>query len=482
MSDTSSDRSAHRIAAFAARERDPSPINLTLPEEMVPAARRSFPKKRSTHPRGASEEISLRLAESRLLSLVKDALSGSRGKLIVLCGPRNAGRERLFSEILPQTPSIDLMRPEDRKDAEEAPLSLLSSYAPFPTLLVRNIHLSPKFLSVMLDLAGKPDLREKLKMPKVVVADSFVRVPEVESAAERLSDVATLRIRTLTRGEMTGGGRDFLERLGTLDFPGKLSYDECNRGLVLGEAMRGGYPTCRDGTPDERHDFFHDLIRAVCHTDLPVISRLKNPQTLRKVYRMVGAASGEVLNLTQIARVLDIGRPLVRRCVEALESLYLVEAVPVWSGADRFERSIRSPKHVVTDSGWLCGLLGQCAVDPNVLPNVRPDDVRRLLSGWTWAQLAALVDDDSPWALRHFALRTGLTVEWLLEHRENGRLIALQTSSKENVGPEDFSMLAKFRSLVGEDQPVQSVLFYCGQSVRRYDGVGAAVPFAHLWR
>lgn len=246
--------------------------------------------------------------------------------------------------------------------------------------------------------------------------------------------------------------------------------------------MRGGYPTCRDGTPDERHDFFHDLIRAVCHTDLPVISRLKNPQTLRKVYRMVGAASGEVLNLTQIARVLDIGRPLVRRCVEALESLYLVEAVPVWSGADRFERSIRSPKHVVTDSGWLCGLLGQCAVDPNVLPNVRPDDVRRLLSGWTWAQLAALVDDDSPWALRHFALRTGLTVEWLLEHRENGRLIALQTSSKENVGPEDFSMLAKFRSLVGEDQPVQSVLFYCGQSVRRYDGVGAAVPFAHLWR
>ena len=35
MSDTSSDRSAHRIAAFAARERDPSPINLTLPEEMV---------------------------------------------------------------------------------------------------------------------------------------------------------------------------------------------------------------------------------------------------------------------------------------------------------------------------------------------------------------------------------------------------------------------------------------------------------------
>ena len=54
MSDTSSDRSAHRIAAFAARERDPSPINLTLPEEMVPAARRSFPKKRSTHSRGAS--------------------------------------------------------------------------------------------------------------------------------------------------------------------------------------------------------------------------------------------------------------------------------------------------------------------------------------------------------------------------------------------------------------------------------------------
>ena len=102
MSDTSSDRSAHRIAAFAARERDPSPINLTLLEEMVPAARRSFPKKRSTHSRGASEEISLRLAESRLLSLVKDALSGSRGKLIVLCGPGTPGGSDFFRRFFPK--------------------------------------------------------------------------------------------------------------------------------------------------------------------------------------------------------------------------------------------------------------------------------------------------------------------------------------------------------------------------------------------
>ena len=60
--------------------------------------------------------------------------------------------------------------------------------------------------------------------------------------------------------------------------------------------MHGGYPVGRLGTADQRHDFFHDLIRKVCAADLKTVSSVKNQMTLRKVYRMVGAASGEVLN------------------------------------------------------------------------------------------------------------------------------------------------------------------------------------------
>ena len=64
---------------------------------------------------------------------------------------------------------------------------------------------------------------------------------------------------------------------------------------------------------DERHDFFHDLIREICRLDLPSVSPLKNPLLLRKVYRMVGAVSGESVNLTHIAE--EIGRASCRERV-----------------------------------------------------------------------------------------------------------------------------------------------------------------------
>ena len=153
-------------------------------------------------------------------------------------------------------------------------------------------------------------------------------------------------MRTLSQGEITGGGHDFLERLRLLDFPSVVSYNESNRDLILSQAMRGGYPSGRDGTPDERHDFFHDLIREICRLDLPVVSPLKNPLLLREVYRMVGAASGENVNLTHIAEVLHIGRPFAKHCLETLERLCLVDRVPVWLGTLTFECGVRSPNEL----------------------------------------------------------------------------------------------------------------------------------------
>ena len=47
---------------------------------------------------------------------------------------------------------------------------------------------------------------------------------------------------------------------------------------------------------------------------------------------------------------------------------------------------------------------------------------------------------------------------------------------------EDFVPFKKFRALVGDRHSVQNVVLYCGQSVQRFDGVGAAVPVAFLWR
>lgn len=267
-----------------------------------------------------------------------------------------------------------------------------------------------------------------------------------------------------------------------MDFPNTLSHDECNRDLVLLEAMRGGYPSGRNGTPDERHDFFHDLIREICEKDLPLVSNVRNPITLRKVYRMIGAASGGVVSHTQIADVLEIGRTLVKRCIEALKALRLVDEIPVWPESTDYSRSVRNARTVITDSGWLCVLLSFCAVAISDVVTEHQPIVRRLIFAWTWAQLASLTDNHPDWRLWHFALRTSLSIDMLLEHRSSGDLIAFRVLAQESVSEEDFAPLKKFRALVSDRHSVQNVVLYCGQSVQRFDGVGAAVPVAFLWR
>lgn len=244
-------------------------------------------------------------------------------------------------------------------DAEDAPRTFFARYAALPMLVLYNVHLVPALARLIVSEAGRMHEGADLVSPKIVIMGSSVRLPELETVAERNSNVRMFRMRTLSQGEITGGGHDFLERLRLLDFPSVVSYNESNRDLILSQAMRGGYPSGRDGTPDERHDFFHDLIREICRLDLPSVSPLKNPLSLRKVYRMVGAVSGESVNLTHIAEVLGIGRPFAKHCLETLERLCLVDRIAVWPGSLAFERGVRSPKYVrsrfrlAVRSAWL---------------------------------------------------------------------------------------------------------------------------------
>ena len=100
---------------------------------------------------------------------------------------------------------------------------------------------------------------------------------------------------------------------------------------------------------------------------------------------MVGAVSGESVNLTHIAEVLGIGRPFAKHCLETLERLCLVDRIAVWPGSLAFERGVRSPMYVVADSGWLCGLLGFCSTAPCVISG--------LLNKWLPSWKLALVNN-----------------------------------------------------------------------------------------
>ena len=74
-----------------------------------------------------------------------------------------------------------------------------------------------------------------------------------------------------------------------------------------------------------------------------------------------------------------------------------------------------------------------------------------MLTTWTWAQLATLTDNARDLHLWHFALRTGLSIDLILEDAKTGSLTAFQVSTRENVtendfGAENLSKTVKFKT------------------------------------
>lgn len=118
-------------------------------------------------------------------------------------------------------------------DAEDAPRTFFARYAALPMLVLYNVHLVPALARLIVSEAGRMHEGADLVSPKIVIMGSSVRLPELETVAERNSNVRMFRIRTLSQGEITGGGHDFLERLRLLDFPSVVSYNESNRDLIL---------------------------------------------------------------------------------------------------------------------------------------------------------------------------------------------------------------------------------------------------------
>ena len=321
-------RRSNNTIDFPDKAASGSGYNLTLPEDHPQSEqerrRRAWIHK---HPIRITE-VSCRWLEEPVRSTLEHFAALAARSLLILSGPRQAGQEELFGELMPSVATVDLDDPNSCSAAQDAPKTFLSRNAEKTVLLVLNAHRAPALLNVLIQSAGLTDAQADFAAPKTVIASMSAEL-ELLKHLSKSECIRLLRIRTLAQGELTGISPNFADRLLRLDFPSQLSHDECNRDLILEIAMHGGYPGARQGTADQCHDFFHQLIRKICKFDLAGISRIKNPNSLRKVYRMLAATNGEPLNLSLIASVLDIGRPLARDCVKALEALYLVEKLPV---------------------------------------------------------------------------------------------------------------------------------------------------------
>ena len=299
------------------------------------------------------------IERTHLLNEIKDALQRSR--VVALIGPRQCGKTTLARQIVSPDSSnyFDL----------ENPVSLARLDEP---------------MTALQDLRG------------VVVIDEIQRRPDLFPILRVLSDREPLPARFL----ILGSASPALLRQSSESLAGRITIIPMS-GFGLEEVGtdsqnkhwgRGGFPLSFLANTDKGSlEWRKDFVSTFLERDVPQFG-VKIPSTsLFRFWSIAAHYHGQIWNVAEAARSLNIGETTARRYMDLLQDLFMIRQLQPWY-ANLGKRQVKSPKIYFRDTGLLHYLLGiksedELALHPRmgaswegyvieeIIKSTRPDEV-----------------------------------------------------------------------------------------------------------
>ena len=406
----------------------------------------------------ASDYVPRRAAE-----LVSEALTDTR--VVIVNGARQVGKSTLAERVLRDAPNRRarfLDDPQTRLAAEDDPVGFLDFDG---LMLIDEVQRVPG-----LWLAIKNSVDRDPRPGRFILTGS-ARLLSLQSLPDALPGRSeTIELWPLSQGEIDGAPDGFVDTAFSAD--GGLSADGSRlpRSDYLARIARGGYPTAvqRDA-PRRRDRFFSSYLNDIIVRDIKQVADIERAADMRRLIALLAARCGGMVNMAKLASELTITEPTVRRYIQILETIYLVQLIPAWSsGATK--RVTRAPKLMFVDSGLASYLQTPRASEYSggLVENFVMGELARQL---TWSATAA--------ALYHYHDRDGHEVDAILEDNA-GRVIGIEVKSAQSVRSEDLLGLRYLKEKLGSRMHAGYVL-YCGaDSLSFGDGLGC-LPISALW-
>jgi len=252
----------------------------------------------------------------------------ARSATVVLTGPRQIGKTTIALQMAEHIPALylDLEDDQDRAKVKE-----IKAF-------------------------------QRQNSGKLMILDEVQRVPEIFASIRGIVD---LERRAGNRNGLflfLGSASLDLLKQSSESLAGRISYLELHPIDVLEFAtdspdslnqlwLRGGFPESLLSASDASSLAWRkDFIRSYLERDIPLLGPRIPAETLNRFWIMLAHLQGTTLNLSQLARNLDISSPTVHGYLDLLVDLLLVRRLQPWI-SNEGKRLVKSPKVYVRDSG-----------------------------------------------------------------------------------------------------------------------------------
>lgn len=364
---------------------------------------------------------------------------------IVVTGPRQSGKTTLLRMLFAKTHRfVSLEDPDMRVRAKEDPLHFLEQYA--PPVLIDEIQYVPELLSYI-----KTRIDEKRRPGQWLFTGSqnFVLMEGIsQSLAGRVAVLSLLPFSYAERiglGEATMGLSDWLEGM-SLE---KQAEDQTSLAEVI---LRGNYPEIASRRAVDRRLWFSSYIATYLERDVRSLAQIGDLSQFERFLRLCAVRTGQILNLSDLARDVGISVPTAKRWISLLETGYQIFLLyPYYQNIGK--RLVKSPKIYFNDTGLASFLLGLHDRESLLHSPTIGNLFETLIITDVWKR--ALHAGEAP-ALYYLRTRDGLEIDLVIESRQKLHLFEIKSAM--TLWPKHASSLLRMKNEIRDSFAAGAVI------------------------
>lgn len=270
---------------------------------------------------------------------------------VVLTGPRQSGKTTLLKKLLQNTHKyINLEDPDTRIRAKEDPRGFLEERK--PPLILDEIQYTPELLSY---IKTKIDEKRKAGNWFLTGSQNFTLMHGVsESLAGR---AAVLSLLPFSYAERIDCGREAMN-VNSLLKSLPLRGDKAGKNISIANIMlRGNYPEIASRPSVDKDLWCGSYISTYLERDIRNLSQVGDLSQFERFLRLCATRTGQILNVSELAREIGVSVPTAKRWISLLETGYQIFLLyPYYKNIGK--RLVKSPKLYFNDTALACYLLG----------------------------------------------------------------------------------------------------------------------------